>query len=282
MPALNSLIAQQNQQTPVSSAFERSNDLLTQIFRLLNEQQSIPNLPFVSIESERVSSALTAETNAGSSRTRSEENKENISIAKKESDAAASQQESISAGTSGWKSNNRVQQQNGKNRNWRLTPILTDSDVRLDRNIFTAEDFRKFEEFLRAETQCPKNLRSLSTRNQNEIVMKEYFRHWLHQLLQRLNAASSNVPANSEKVEYPEGSSTTIDESPLEKIEGQKNANCLTSNESSASSKNDQNTEHEEEDSDDQKSFTSVASTSSSQSQLKQDDPAAAKKNSQD
>nr|XP_012221980.1 PREDICTED: uncharacterized protein LOC105671970 [Linepithema humile] len=278
MPALNSLIAQQNQQTPVSSAFERSNDLLTQIFRLLNEQQSIPNLPFVSIESERVSSALAAETDAGSSQTRSEENKENTSIAKEESGAAASQ-ESISAGTSGWKSNNRLQQQNGKNRNWRLTSILTDSDVRLDRNIFTAEDFRKFEEFLKAEKQHSEDIfRSLSTRSKNEIVMKEYFRNWLHRLLQQFNAVSSNLPSN-EKTEYPEGSSRATGESSLEKVEGQESTNRSTPNESSDSSKNDRNTEHEEGDSDDQRSFTSATSTSSSKSvQLKQNDATVAKK----
>jgi len=278
MPALNSLIAQQNQQTPVSSAFERSNDLLTQIFRLLNEQQSIPNLPFVSIESERVSSTLAAETDAGSSQIRSEENKENISIAKEESDAAASQQEPISAGMSGWKSNNRMQQQNGKNRNWRLTSMLTDFDVRLDRNIFTPEDFLKFEEFLRTEKQRPEDVRSLSTRSKNEIVMKEYFRNWLHRLLQQLNAASSSLPSNDEEAGYPEEFSKATDEAPVEKIEEQENTNHSTPNESD-SSKNDRNIFTEREDSDDQGSFTSATSTSSSQSlKFKQDDATIAEK----
>lgn len=266
MPALNSLIAQQSQQTPVSSAFDGSNDLLAQIFRLLNEQQSIPNLPFVSIESERVSPAV--EIDAGSSRIRSEENIENSSIAKKEK-SDASQQESISAGTSGWESNNRAQQQNGKNRNWRLASTLTGSDVRLDRNIFTAEDFRMFEEFLRAVKQRPQDARSLSTRSKNEVVMKEYFRNWLHRLLQQLNTASSNLPSN-EEAGYPEGSSKVKGKSTAEQVEAQENASRSTSNDSSDSSKNDRNTfaEHEKEDSD---SLTS-ATTSLQSLLLDQDD----------
>lgn len=278
MPALNSLIAQQNQQTPVStsSTFEGSNDLLIQIFRLLNEQQSIPNLPLVSIESERASTALTAETNGESSRTFSVEEEENTSITLEKSDPV-SEQGSISAGNSGWKSNNHVQQQNGKNKKWRLTSLLTDSGVRLNRNIFTAEDFRKFEEFLKAEKKRPEEIRSLSTKSKNEIVMKEssrsLFRNWLHRLLRQLNSASSNLSMNVEERGCPEGSSRTT-ESSLEEVEP-RNRDCLISDESLNSSRDDVNTfsEREEEDSDDRKSFTSVSSTNSSRSlQFKQND----------
>ncbi|XP_018357987.1 PREDICTED: uncharacterized protein LOC108757842 isoform X2 [Trachymyrmex cornetzi] len=280
MPALNSLIAQQNQQTPVStsSAFKGSNDLLIQIFRLLNEQQSIPNLPFVSIGSERASTALTVETNGESSRTLSVEEEENTSITLEKSDPV-SKQGSISAGKSGWKSNNHVQQQNGKNKKWRLTSLLTDFGVRLNRNIFTAEDFRKFEEFLKAEKKRPEEVRSLSTKSKNEIVMKEYFRNWLHRLLRQLNSASSNLSMNVEERGCPEGSSRTT-ESSLEEV-GQRNRDCLISDELLNCSRDDVNTfsEREEEDSDDQKSFTSVTSTNSSRSlQFKQDDAIVAEK----
>jgi len=282
MPALNSLIAQQNQQTPVStsSAFEGSNDLLMQIFRLLNEQQSIPNLPFVSVGSERVSSALTAETNGESSPSLSEEKEENISITLEKSDPV-SEQGSISVGKNSWKSNNHVQQQNGRNRNWRLTSMLTDSGVRFDRNIFTAEDFRKFEEFLKAEKKRPEDVRSLSTKNKNEIVMKEYFRNWLHRLLRQLNSASSNlfICSNGEERGCPEGSSRTA-ESSLEEV-GQRNRDRLVSDESPDSSRDNINpfSEREEGDSDDQKSFTSATSTNSSRSlQFKQEDAIVAKR----
>lgn len=280
MSALNSLIAQQNQQTPsTSSAFERSNDLLMQIFRLLNEQQSIPNLPFASIESERISSALTAETNGESSRLLSEEKEENSSIALEKSDPV-SEQRSIFVGKSGLKSNNYVQQQNEKNRKWRLTSMLPDPDLRLDRNIFTAEDFRKFEEFLKAEKKRPEDVRSLSTKSKNEIVMKEYFRNWLHRLLRQLNSASSNQSANGEERGCPEGSSSrTAGETCLEEVEGQRNS--LVSDESPDSSRDDGNpfSEREEEDSDDQKSFTSATSTNSSRSlQFKQNDTNVAEK----
>lgn len=278
MPALNSLIAQQNQQTPVSSSsFERSNDLLTQIFRLLNEQQSISNLPFVSLESERVSSTLAAETNTESSQTRSEQKEKDISIATEES-AFSSKQESISAGTSRWNSNNiRVQQQNKRDRKWQLTSMLTDSDVRLDRNIFAMEDFRKFEEFLRAGKKRSEDVRSLSTRSKNEIVMKEYFRNWLHRLLQQFNSlsVSSNLSVNDQKTKYSEGSSGNTGESSLEEVKGQGNMDHLIVDKSPDFSKDDGNifTEYEEEDSDDQKSFTSATSTNSSRSlQLKQND----------
>jgi len=265
MPALNSLIAQQNQQTPVStsSAFEGSNDLLIQIFRLLNEQQSIPNLPFVSIGSERPSTALTVETNDESSRTLSMKEEENTSITLEKSDPV-SEQRSISTGKSSWKSNNRIQ--NEKNKKWQLTSLLTDFGVRLNRNIFTAEDFRKFEEFLKAEKKRPEEVRSLSTKSKNEIVMKEYFRNWLYRLLRQLNSTSSNLSMNIEERGCLEGSSRTT-ESSLEEI-GQRNRDCLMSNELLNSSRDDVNTfsEREEEDSDDQKSFTSVNSTNSSRS----------------
>ncbi|XP_018402340.1 PREDICTED: uncharacterized protein LOC108779407 isoform X2 [Cyphomyrmex costatus] len=280
MPALNSLIAQQNQQTPVSmsSAFEGSNDLLIQIFRLLNEQQSISNLPFVSIGSERASTALTPETNDESSQSLSVEKQKNTSIALEKSDPV-SEQGSTSAGKSGWKSHNHVQQQNGKNRKWRLTSVLTDSGVRLSRNIFTAEDFRKFEEFLKAEKKRPEEVRSLSTKSRNEIVMKEYFRNWLHRLLRQLNLANSNPSMNVEQRGCPEGSSRTT-ESSLEEVE-ERNKDCLISDESLDSSRDDINTfsEREEEDSDDQKSFTSVTSTNSLRSlQFKQDEAIVAEK----
>lgn len=281
MPALNSLIAQQNQQTSVSmsSAFEGPNELLIQIFRLLNEQQSIPNLPFVPIESERVSSALTAEMNGESSRSLSEEKEENTSITLEKSDPV-SQQGSISVGRSGWKLNNHVQQRNGKNRKWRLTSMLTDSGVRLDRNIFMTEDFRKFEEFLKAEKKRPEDVRSLSTKSKNEIVMKEYFRNWLHRLLRQLNSTSSNPSVNGEERGCPEGSSRIKGESSLEEV-GQRNRDHLISDESPDSSKDDGNifSEREEEDSDDQKSFTSATSTNSSRSlQFKQENATVAEK----
>jgi len=277
MPALNSLIAQQNQQTPItSSAFEGSNDLLMQIFRLLNEQHSISNLPFVSIGSERVSSALTAD--GESSRSLSEEKEENTSTVLEKSDPV-SKQGSISAGKSGLKSNKHVQQQNGKNRKWRLTSVLTDS-VRLDRNIFTAEDFRKFEEFLKVKKKNPEDVRSLSTKSKNEIVMKEYFRNWLHRLLRQLNSASSFLSVNVEERRCPEGSSRISGKSSLEEIETQRNKDRAVSDESPESSRDDHNTfsEREEEDFDDQKSFTSATSTNSSKSQFKQDDLIVAKK----
>lgn len=274
MPALNSLIAQQNQQTPSSSSFERSNDLLTQIFRLLNEQQSIYNLPFVPHESERESSTLAAETNTESSQTRSEQKEKDISITTKES-AFSLKQESISAGTSRWNSNNHVQKQEERDREWRLTSMLTDSDVRLDRNIFAMEDFRKFKEFLKTEKKRSEDVRSLSTRNKNEIVMKEYFRNWLHRLLQQLNSASSNLSMNDQKAKYSEGSSGNTSESPLEKVKEQGNMDRLIVEKSLDSLKDDRNifTKYEEEDSDDQRSFTSATSTNSSRSlQLKQSD----------
>ncbi|XP_077265363.1 uncharacterized protein LOC143899180 isoform X2 [Temnothorax americanus] len=275
MPALNSLIAQQNQQTPVSmsSAFEGSNDLLMQIFRLLNEQRSIPSLPLVPIGSERVSSSLSAETNGESSQSLSEEKKENTSTVLEKSDPV-SEQGSIFAGKSGWKSNNHVQQQDGKTREWRLTSMLTDSDVRLDGNIFTAQDFRKFEEFLKVKTKRSEDVRSLSTKRKNEVVMKEYFRNWLHRLLRQLNSTSSNLFVNSEERGCPEESSRTAGESSLEEVEGQRNRDRSVSDESPDSSRDDGNTfsEREEEDSDDQKSFTSATSTNSSRSQFKQND----------
>lgn len=274
MPALNSLIAQQNQQTPVSSSsFERSNDLLTQIFRLLNEQQSISNLPFISLESERMSSTLATETNTESSQTHSEQKDKSISITTKESPFSLKDKKSTSADTSGWNSNNRIQQRE-RGRERRLTSMLTNSDVKFDRNIFANEDLRKFEEFLRIGKKRSEDVRSLSTRNKNEIVMKEYFRNWLHQLLQQLNSARSNLSANDQKAKYPEGSSGNTDESSLEEIERQGNTNRLIVEESQDSLK-DGNilTEYEEEDSDDQKSFTSATSTNSSRSlQLKQSD----------
>lgn len=272
MPALNSLIAQQNQQTPLSSSFERSNDLLTQIFRLLNEQQSIYNLPFVSLESERESSTLAAETNTESSQTHSEQKQKDIPITTKES-AFSLKQESISAGTSRWNSNNHVQKQEEKDREWRLTSMLTDSDVRLDKNIFGIEDFRKFKEFLKNEKKRSEDIRSLSMRSKNEIVMKEYFRNWLHRLLQQLNSASNNLSVNDQKAKYSEGSSGNTSESPLEEVKEQGNTDRLIK-ESSDFLKDDENIfTKEEEDSDDQRSFTSATSTSSSRSlQLKQSD----------
>lgn len=45
MPALNSLIARQSIQTTIPH-FEGSNDLLTQIFTILNNQQCVPNLSY--------------------------------------------------------------------------------------------------------------------------------------------------------------------------------------------------------------------------------------------
>lgn len=275
MPALNSLIAQQNQQTPMtSSAFEGSNDLLMQIFRLLNEQQSISNLPFVSIGSERVSSALTAD--GESSQSLSEEKEENTSTVLEKSDPV-SEQEAISVGKNGLKSNKHV---GGKNRKWRLTSLLTDSDVRLDGNIFTAKDFRKFEEFLKVKKKHPEDVRSLSMKNKNEIVMKEYFRNWLHRLLRQLNSASSILSVNVEERGCPEGSSRTSGKSSLEEIEAQRNRDRAVSDESPESSRDDRNTfsEREDEDSDDQKSFTSATSTNSSKSQFKQDDSIVAEK----
>lgn len=277
MPALNSLIAQQNQQTPMSasSVFEGSNDLM-QIFRLLNEQQFIPNLPFASIESERVSSALTAETNGESSQSFPEEKEENTATVLENSDPV-SKQGSISAEKSGWKSNDHVQQQNGKNRKWRLTSMLTDSDVRerLDGNIFKVEDFRKFEEFLKVKKNRPEGMTSLSTKSKNEIVMKEYFRNWLHRLLQQLNT-SNNLSV--EERGCVEGSSRTAGESPLEEVEGQRSKGPSVTDESPDSSRDNTFSEREEEDSDDQKSFTSATSTNSSMSQLKQDDARVEKK----
>lgn len=278
MPALNSLIAQQNQQMPVSmfSAFEGPNELLMQIFRLLNEQQSIPNLPFIPIGSERVSSSLTAEMNGESPRSLFEGKEENTSSALKKSDPV-SEQGSISAD---WKSNNHVQQRNGKNRKWRLTSMLTDSGVRLDRNIFTTEDFRKFEEFLKAEKKRSEDVQSLSTKSKNEIVMKEYFRNWLHRLLRQLNSTSNNLSMNGEERGCSEGSSSITGESSLGEG-GQRNRDPLVSDESPDSSKDDSNTfsEREEEESDDQKSFTSATSTNSSKSlRFKQDDATVAEK----
>lgn len=270
MPVLNSLIAQQNQQTPMStsSPFEGSNDL-TQIFRLLNEQQFIPNLPFVSIGSESIPSALTAETN-GKSRSLSEETEGNTSTVLERSDPV-SEQGSVSAGKSGWKSSDHVQQQNGKNRKWQLTSMLTDSDVRerLDSNIFKAEDFRKFEEFLKVKRRRPEDMRSLSTKGKNEIIMREYFRSWLHRLLRQLNSSNNS---SAEERGCPEGSSRT--ESSFEQVEGQRNRDRSVSDESPDSTRCDGNasSEREKEDSDDQKSFTSATSTNSSTSQLKQDD----------
>lgn len=273
--ALNSLIAQQNQQTPAStsSAFEGSNDLLLQIFRLLNEQQSIPNLPFVSIGSERASSALTAETNGESSQSLFDEKEKNTSIVLEKSDLV-SEQGSISAGKNGLKSNNYVQHQNEKSRKWRLTSMLTDPSLRLDRNIFRVEDFRKFEEFLKAKKTRPETVHSLTTKGRNEVVMKEYFRNWLHRLLRQLNSASSNQPVNGEERRCPEGSSKTAGETRLEEVEGQQNGDYLISDDSLDSSREGSNifSEREEVDSDDQKSFTSATSTNSSRSlQFKQD-----------
>ncbi|XP_076637364.1 uncharacterized protein LOC143349755 [Colletes latitarsis] len=47
MPALNLLIARQSSQTSISvPCYEASNDLLTQVFRILNSQQRVPNLPY--------------------------------------------------------------------------------------------------------------------------------------------------------------------------------------------------------------------------------------------
>ncbi|KAL6445277.1 hypothetical protein ACFW04_002258 [Cataglyphis niger] len=269
MPALNSLIAQQNQQTPLSSSFERSNDLLTQIFRLLNEQQSIYNLPFVSLESERGSSTLAAETNTESSQTHSEQKQKDTSITTKES-AFSLKQESISAGTSRWNSNNHAQKQEEKDREWRLTSMLTDSDVRLDKNIFGMEDFRKFKEFLNIEKKRSEDIRSLSMRSKNEIVMKEYFRNWLHRLLQQLNLASNNLSVNDPKAKYAEGSSGNTSEFPLEEVKEQGNTDHLIVKESSDFLKDDENifTKYEEEDSDEQRSFTSTTSTNSSRSLL--------------
>lgn len=265
MPALNSLIAQQNQQTPLSSSFERSNDLLTQIFRLLNEQQSIYNLPFISLESEREPSTLAAQTNTESSQTHSEQKQKDTSITTKES-AFSLKQESISAGTSRWNSNNHVQKQEERDREWRLTSMLTDSDVRLDKNIFGMEDFRKFKEFLNIEKKRSEDIRSLSMRSKNEIVMKEYFRNWLHRLLQQLNSASNNLSVNDQKAKYSEGSSGNTSKFPLEEIKKQGNTDHLIVKESSDFSKDDDTifTKYEEEDSDEQRSFTSATSTNSS------------------
>lgn len=48
MPALNSLIARQSIQTTIPiPCSEGSNDLLTQIFTILSNQQCVPNLPYV-------------------------------------------------------------------------------------------------------------------------------------------------------------------------------------------------------------------------------------------
>ncbi|XP_076283201.1 uncharacterized protein LOC143210325 [Lasioglossum baleicum] len=47
LPALNSLIAQQNSQSAIPiPCFEGSNDLLTQLFRVLSSQQRVPNLSY--------------------------------------------------------------------------------------------------------------------------------------------------------------------------------------------------------------------------------------------
>ncbi|XP_076234952.1 uncharacterized protein LOC143179540 [Calliopsis andreniformis] len=47
MPALNSLIARRNYQTSIPiPCFEGSNDLLAQVFRILSNQQCVPNLPY--------------------------------------------------------------------------------------------------------------------------------------------------------------------------------------------------------------------------------------------
>lgn len=276
MPALNSLIAQQNHQTPVSlPSSEGSNDTWTQMFRLLNEQQATANLSLVSARSERGSSALSPEVGiAGGSPVSSEEQKD-IAVKK----LSTSQQRSISARTSGWQSDGRTRQSE-KDRKWRLTSML-DSGVRLDRSIFGTEDFWKLEEFLKTERR-PENVRSLSTRSKNEIVMKEDFRGWMRRLLQQLDAhgVSGNSSSNDEETGCPEGSSkTATDEFSWKGIEQRRNAGRSVPDESLDSSKDDSNalTEHEEGDSDDQKSFASVTSTNSSKSlQLKQGD---AKKN---
>lgn len=48
MPALNSLIARQSIQTTIPiPCSEGSNDLLTQIFTILSNQQCVPNLSYV-------------------------------------------------------------------------------------------------------------------------------------------------------------------------------------------------------------------------------------------
>ncbi|XP_026671086.1 uncharacterized protein LOC108626991 [Ceratina calcarata] len=64
MPALNSLIARQNAQTPIPiPCSEGSNDLLTQVFTILSNQQCVPNLSYASNSQINESSRSNSEPN---------------------------------------------------------------------------------------------------------------------------------------------------------------------------------------------------------------------------
>lgn len=256
MPALNSLIARQNHQTPLSiPCFEGSNDLLIHIFRLLNEKNSIPNLSLVSF-AENTCPSLAAQTSIGnSSNCHSEE--ENMTT------ASSSKQRSISTRMDKWKSNKR----NEEDKSWRLASTLG-SNVKLDRNIFKAQDFRRFEQFLKTEKNQG-NVRSLSMRNKNKVVMKDYFRNWLHQLLQQMNmqvATNSHSSSNDTETEYLGELSKITDDSHLKEIKDKQSSDHQAFDKFLDSSRNYENIEDEEEDSDDRESSISTSSSYSSRS----------------
>lgn len=273
-PALNSLIAQQNRQTsPASSAPSlegRSDDpTLTRIFRLFDEQRAVPNLSaFAPIGSERVSSALTAETDTESYSMRAGEA------------VSASPFGQGRAPIPDAETRRRARQQCGREARLRLTSAL--DPVRLDGSVFTPEDFWTFEEHLRAAEKRPENVRSLSTRGKNEIVTRECFRDWLRRLLRQLDgahgASGSERPLAKEtgRAERASPSRTTLDEATLRGTERRRSADRFSTSDQSPDSSRDNGgtpTEHEEDDSDDQKSFTSAASTNSARSlRVKQDD----------
>jgi len=185
MPVLNSLIAQRHQQTslmsPVPPSFEGSNNLLMQIFQPFDEQRFAPNLLFASIGSEAVGS--TAE-NVGEGTRSGEAGKEFAPVSK---------QESIFDET---KSNNHLREHKEGKR--QVISMLTDSDVKFNKHFFTEKDFGRSKELFVRKKKHPEKTRSLSKRSKNEIVRKEYYRVWLHRLLQQANtpdviSSSSNV-----------------------------------------------------------------------------------------
>jgi len=107
-----------------------------------------------------------------------------------------SKQESIFDET---KLNNHLREHNGKDRKARdVISMLTDSDVRYNKQFFTEKDFGKSKELFVRKKKHSEKMRSLSKRSKNEVVRKEYYRVWLHRLLQQMNTAdvissSSNV-----------------------------------------------------------------------------------------
>ncbi|XP_076392519.1 uncharacterized protein LOC100882452 isoform X2 [Megachile rotundata] len=79
MPALNLLIARQNAQTSIPiPCTEGSNDLLTQIFTILNNQQSVPNLPYVSSSRVGQNPRFPIESTSRNSMSNSNPHSENI------------------------------------------------------------------------------------------------------------------------------------------------------------------------------------------------------------